>query len=163
MNAFRIRPATGEDARVLAHMLVEAANWNPVRARSRVTVLEDRTVMRYVDGWQRPGDFGCVAEDARGVPVGGCWARLFPANAPGRGFVAVGVPELTLGVYAQWRAQGAGRALLRELGTAAAARGHARLSLSVHRGNFAQRLYLSEGYVTVASLDDADTMVRTVR
>ncbi|MGO4533995.1 GNAT family N-acetyltransferase [Leifsonia sp. 2MCAF36] len=163
MYPFRIRPATGQDARVLADMLVEAANWNPVLSRSRVTVLEDRAVTRYVAGWQRPGDFGCVAEDAGGVPVGACWARLFPANAPGHGFVAVGVPELILGVYPQWRARGAGRALLRELATTAAARGHARVSLSVQRGNFAQRLYVSEGYVTVASRDDADTMVRTVR
>ncbi|MGO4593412.1 N-acetyltransferase family protein [Leifsonia sp. 2TAF2] len=163
MNVFRIRPATGHDARVLADMLVEAANWNPVRARSRLTVLDDPAVRHYVVGWQRPGDFGCVAEDAQGVAVGACWARLFPADHPGYGFVAAGVPELTLGVYPQWRAQGAGRALLRELGRTAAARGHARLSLSVERTNFAQRLYLSEGYVIVASRDGSDTMVRTVR
>jgi len=163
MNAFRIRPATGEDARVLTDMLVEAANWDPVRARPRVAVLEDRSVARYVAGWQRPGDFGCVAEDVHGLPVGACWARLFPANAPGYGFVAVGVPELTLGVYPYWRAQGAGRALLRELARTAAARGHARLSLSVAHGNFAHRLYQSEGYVTVASQGGSETMVLTVR
>ncbi|MFP3465778.1 GNAT family N-acetyltransferase [Leifsonia sp. SIMBA_070] len=163
MNAFHIRPAVGPDARVLADMLVEASNWNPVRSRTRVTVLEDASVRRYIAGWQRPSDFGCVAEDARGVAVGATWARLFPANEPGYGFVASGVPELTLGVYPPWRAQGVGRALLRELARQAAARGHARLSLSVERANFAQRLYVSEGFVTVASGDDADTMVRTVR
>lgn len=163
MTAFRIRPANREDARVLADMLVEAANWNPASSRSRVTVLEDAAVGRYVAGWQRPGDFGCVAIDRRGVPVGACWARLFPANDPGRGFVAAGVPELTLGVYPHWRSQGAGRALLRELGRVAAARGHARLSLSVERANFAQRLYVSEGFVTVLSRETADTMVRVVR
>lgn len=163
MSAFRIRPATGEDARVLGDMLAEAANWNPARVRPRVTVLEDPAIRHYVAGWRRPGDFGCVAEDARGVAVGACWARLFPADHPGYGFVAAGVPELTLGVYPQWRAQGAGRALLRELARTAAARGHARLSLSVERANFAQRLYVSEGYVTVASHGGSDTMVRTVR
>ena len=163
MNAFRLRPATGEDARVLTDMLVEAANWDPVRARSRAALLADPAIRRYVAGWRRPADFGVVAEDARGVAVGACWARLFPADDPGYGFVAVGVPELTLGVYPYWRAQGAGRALLRELAGVAAARGHARLSLSVATGNFARRLYQSEGYVTVASRDGADTMVRTVR
>ena len=83
MNAFRIRPAGGDDARILSDMLVEAANWNPARMRPRVTVLEDPAVSRYVAGWMRPGDFGCVAVDAHGAPVGACWARLFPANAPG--------------------------------------------------------------------------------
>ncbi|WP_158864821.1 GNAT family N-acetyltransferase [Leifsonia sp. AG29] len=163
MSAFRIRPAVGEDARVLSDMLVEAANWDPVRARPRVAVLEDPSVLRYVSGWMRPGDFGCVAEDAHGVPIGAAWARLFPANAPGSGFVAVGVPELTLGVNPQWRAQGVGRALLQALAAHAPAHGAARLSLSVNHGNFAQRLYVSEGYVTVASRGTADTMVRSVR
>lgn len=163
MTGFRIRQANGDDARILSDMLVEAANWNFARPRPRVTVLEDPAVLRYVAGWKRPGDFGCVAEDAHGAAVGACWARLFPADAPGSGFVAVGVPELTLGVNPQWRAQGVGRALLQALGREAVASGAARLSLSVDRGNFAQRLYVSEGYVTVGSRETADTMVRPVR
>lgn len=163
MSGYRIRPAVGEDARALADMLVEAVNWNPVRARPRVTVLEDPVVSRYIAGWMRPGDFGCIAEDAHGVPVGACWARLFPANAPGSGYVAVGVPELTLGVNPQWRARGVGRALLQETARHGAAKGVARLSLSVDRANFAQRLYVSEGYVTVSSDERADVMVRALR
>ena len=163
MSAFRIRPANGDDARILAAMLVEAANGNSPRVRPRVAVLEDPHVMRYIAGWKRPGDFGCVAEDLHGAAVGACWARLFPADAPGSGFVAVGVPELTLGVNQQWRARGVGRALLQEIGRAAAASGVARLSLSVDRRNFAQRLYVSEGYVTVESRLTADTMVHAVR
>lgn len=163
MAGFRIRQAAAEDARILADMLVEAANWNALRARPRVAVLEDPKVLRYVAGWKRPGDFGCVAEDVHGAPVGACWARLFPADEPGSGFVAVGVPELTLGVNAQWRAQGVGRALLQELGRLAAGSGANRLSLSVERANFAQRLYVSEGYITVESRATADTMVRAVR
>jgi GNAT superfamily N-acetyltransferase len=163
MSGFRIRPATAEDARVLTDMLVEAANWDAARARPRVAVLEDPAVLRYIAGWRRPGDIGCVAEDPAGVPVGACWARLFPANAPGAGFVAVGVPELTLGVYPPWRARGAGRALLRELTRLAAGSGATRLSLSVERGNFAHRLYVSEGFTTVSRRETADTMVRTLR
>lgn len=153
----------GEDARVLADMLVEAVNWDALRARPRVTVLEDPFVSRYIAGWMRPGDFGCVAEDLRGSPVGAVWARLFPPNAPGSGFVAAGVPELTLGVNPYWRARGVGRALLQEIARRGAAGGVARLSLSVERTNFAQRLYVSEGYVTVASDERADVMVRALR
>ncbi|MDN4615711.1 GNAT family N-acetyltransferase [Leifsonia sp. F6_8S_P_1B] len=163
MSGFRIRPATGADARVLTDMLVEAANWDAARSRARLTVLEDPAVLRYIAGWRRPGDLGCVAEDANGVAVGACWARLFPANAPGAGFVAVGVPELTLGVYPVWRARGAGRALLQELLGMAAEAGATRVSLSVERGNFAHRLYVSEGFTTARQRETADTMVRTLR
>lgn len=58
MTGFRIRQANGEDARILADMLVEAANWDVTRSRARVAVLEDPAVLRYVSGWKRPGDFG---------------------------------------------------------------------------------------------------------
>lgn len=163
MAMFQIRPATGDDARFLVDMAVEAANWDPARARPRVEVLADPNVTRYSAGWMRPGDFGSVAVDARNVPVGACWGRLFPANAPGYGFVAVGVPELTLGVNAQWRGRGVGRALLRAVAHQAAAAGHGRISLSVERANFAQRLYVSEGFVTVESGVGSDTMVKSVR
>ncbi len=163
MDGFQIRSATRADARFLGDMLVEATNWSVTRARPRVAVLDDPKVSRYVAGWPRPGDFGSIALDSHGIPIGAVWARLFPANAPGSGFVAVGVPELTLGVNPQWRAQGVGRALLRAISRQALAAGYARLSLSVERANFAQRLYISEGYTTVESRERADTMVAIVR
>jgi GNAT superfamily N-acetyltransferase len=163
MNGFAIRQAVSGDARFLTDMLVEAANWNVAKARPRIDVIEDPLVSRYVAGWMRPGDFGSIAVDSNGVPIGACWARLFPLNAPGYGFVAAGVPELTLGVNSLWRARGVGRALLRALAGQAAAAGHQRLSLSVERANYAHRLYISEGYVTVESFADADTMVHSLR
>jgi GNAT superfamily N-acetyltransferase len=163
MGGFEIRGATPADARFMGDMLVEAANWSVTRARPRVAILDDPTVSQYIAGWKRPGDFGSVAVDSHGIPIGACWARLFPPNAPGFGFVAVGVPELTLGVNPQWRAQGVGRALLKAISGQARAAGHSRLSLSVERANFAQRLYVSEGYVTIESRDLSDTMVATLR
>ena len=163
MAGFSIREAQGADARFLGDMLVEAANWDAASTRPRIAILEDPTVTRYIAGWKRPGDIGSVAVDDAGTPVGACWARLFPANDPGYGFVAVGVPELTLGVNALWRARGVGRALLQAIARQAAASGYARLSLSVERANYAQRLYVSEGYATVESSQDEDTMVRTLR
>lgn len=163
MSGFAIREAESSDARFLADMLVEAANWNTATARPRVAVLDDPHVNRYIAGWKRAGDFGSVATDDNNVLIGACWARLFPQNAPGYGFVATGVPELTLGVNALWRARGVGRALLHALAGQAVAAGHQRLSLSVERANYAHRLYVSEGYVTVESTADADTMVRSLR
>ena len=75
--------------------------------------------------------------------------------------MAAGVPELTIGVAANWRGRGAGRALLRALAGEARSAGIRRISLSVERKNFAQKLYLSEGYRIVDSSDaNSDTMVK---
>jgi GNAT superfamily N-acetyltransferase len=159
---FTIRPATMEDSRLLADMLVEAANWHPERRRSRAATLADPAVSHYVAGWPRAGDLGSVAEAVDGSTIGACWLRLLTVVDPGYGFVAPGVPELTLGVSPTWRSRGVGRALLQSVVAQARAAGFARISLSCERTNFAMNLYRGEGFVTVESGPDADTMVRTL-
>jgi GNAT superfamily N-acetyltransferase len=159
---FSIRPATMEDARLLTDMLVEAANWHPERRRSRDVTLADPAVSHYVAGWPRAGDIGSVAVAADGSTIGACWLRLLTAADPGYGFVGTGVPELTLGVNAAWRSRGVGRALVQAVVAQAREAGFARISLSCERGNFAIQLYRDEGFVTVESGPDADTMVRTL-
>ncbi|MGG7464381.1 MULTISPECIES: GNAT family N-acetyltransferase [unclassified Plantibacter] len=163
MAVYTIREASGADVRVLTDMVVEAANWNASAVRQRVVVLADPLHQRYVRGWKRPGDAGSLAIDADGASVGACWFRLFPANTPGYGFVAPGVPELILGVNHQWRAQGVGRALLRAVIDQARAAGHQRLSLSVERDNHAVALYRTEGFATLEQRGSRDTMVRNLR
>ena len=77
--------------------------------------------------------------------------------------MASGVPELTVGVAASWRGQGAGRALLRAIAGQARSAGIGQISLSVERKNYAQRLYLSEGYRIVDASDaQSDIMVKVL-
>lgn len=163
MAAFELRTATGDDARLLSDMIVAAANWQGSKARERISVLEDPLHRRYLAGWKRPGDAGLVALDGQKSPIGACWFRLFPSDDHGFGFIAVGVPELILGVQPIWRAQGLGRALLLGVIAQARAKGHARLSLSVETGNHAVQLYRSEGFQTVSDFGDRQTMVRALR
>jgi GNAT superfamily N-acetyltransferase len=161
VNAQRlaIRRAGPADAGFLADMLVEAANWRPHGKRSRASILADPLLGHYVDGWPRPGDLGLVAE-LGGTPAGAAWLRFFPASGPAYGFVAPDVPELVIGLRAESRGQGAGRALLRELAAAARAAGIRQISLSAGRANYAHGLYLAEGYRVVGGDHDSDTMVK---
>lgn len=154
-----IRLATAQDADFLGDMLVEAVNWAPTWDQSRESIFATPEIAHYVAGWPRPGELGVLAE-VGGDPVGAAWLRFWPADDPGYGFVAADVPELSLGVRADWRGRGVGRALLRAVADAARQRGIRQISLSVERKNFARRLYLAEGYEVADSSDRAsDTMV----
>lgn len=122
--------------------------------------MADPALAHYVSGWMRPDDLGVVAVDQAGNLVGAAWLRYLPAADPGYGYVRDDVPELTMGVVSAWRGNGVGRALLREVLAAARAVGVLAVSLSVERANVvAARLYASEGFRTVESFDDADTML----
>ncbi|KRE26286.1 GNAT family N-acetyltransferase [Agromyces sp. Soil535] len=160
MVDYTIRPAIPSDGAFLADMVVEAANWRAGVNRPRPTVLADPVYRGYIAGWQRPADAGVVAIDGDAKPIGAAWYRLFAADAPARGFVATGVPELIIGVRPLWRAQGVGRALMRALTDAARTAGFARITLSVEHDNFAHALYRSEGFSVVETGRDRDTMVR---
>lgn len=145
----------------MADMLVEAVNWSPERKKqSRRRVLSTRRTAHYITGWPRDTDLGVIAE-ADEERIGAAWLRFLRTADPGYGFVAPDVPELTIGVAAHWRGQGVGRALLRAIAERALSAGIRQISLSVERKNFAQKLYLSEGYQIVDCSDkDSDTMVK---
>ena len=158
-GAARIRAATASDATFLRQMLAVAADWRPGALRPVDQVLADPALAHYVVGWPREDDFGVVAEDDAGRPVGAAWCRRFPADDPGYGFVAPDVPELAIAVVEGARGRQVGRQLLEHLRAEARERAVDRVSLSVERDNPAVRLYASVGFVTVGEHDGSLTMV----
>jgi len=154
-----LRAAAAADRPFLTLMLVEAVNWAPGREISVAAALANSSLARYVAGWPGPGEFGVVAVEAS-APIGAAWLRLFDADHPGYGFVAPGIPELSLAVAAHRRRRGVGRAMLANLAVRARDGGIPAISLSVERANPAAALYRAEGYVTVGGDDAAEVMVR---
>lgn len=163
VQGFSTRRALQPDAVFLGDMLVEAANWRAGGVRPRHEVLTSADHRRYLAGWKKSADDGLVAVAEDGIPVGAAWYRVLPQNEPGFGFVGVAVPELIIGVHPLWRARGVGRSLLRGIVELAASQGHARISLSVERDNFARNLYRSEGFSVTSQGALRDTMVRRTR
>lgn len=159
--AYTIRPATVDDRDFLADMLVEAVNWSSEwKRKSRRRVLSSPSTAHYIAGWPQVGDLGVVAQ-AEGEALGAAWLRFFAADRPGYGFIAADVPELTIAVAARWRGQSVGRALLEAIEVRALEAGIMKISLSVERKNFAQKLYLAQGYKVVSrGYEGSDTMVK---
>lgn len=154
---YRWRRARVGDVGFLLEMLMEAVNWATDRDVSRAEVEQTPDLMRYVDGWMRPGDLGIVATDDE-MPIGAAWIRTFDPHEPGYGFVAEGVPELSMAVVPKRRVRGVGSALLAEIIRVARAEGVEAMSLSVERANPAQRLYARAGFRVVAEGPASDTM-----
>jgi GNAT superfamily N-acetyltransferase len=155
----RTRGALPGDRDFLAAMLVEAINWNPDGGHlAPEVVLAFPQNARYVVGWPRPGDLGVVAETTGGRRVAAAWWRHFTDDAPGYGYLAADVPEVSIGVVAEYRGRGIGGRLLTELAAAARDAGVPALSLSVETANPARRLYERHGYRTVGSMGRSVTM-----
>jgi GNAT superfamily N-acetyltransferase len=128
-------------------MLKHAYHW-------RLNEDPDLPVARYVNNWGRPGDAGLIAWEAG--PVGAAWYRLFPADAPGFGFVDEQTPELTIAVVPSRRGGGVGAELLQALLDHARAEGHAAVSLSAEKDS--TRFYERFGFDAVKDTGTTVTM-----
>lgn len=157
---WHIRPGTPSDLPFLRAMLYEAAYWRPDAERPLPDeALADPHVGRYLDGWGRAGDVALIALDAGGAPAGAAWYRHFEPGNAGYGFVAVDIPEVSIGVRPDQRGRGAGDLLLRALIATARRAALPALSLSVERENPAARLYTRLGFVIVTEDAGAWTML----
>ena len=161
---FLIRPLQPDDEPFQWDMGWEATSMNAeARAAGRDTAMARPQLRRYFVGMGRPGDGGVVAVTADGARLGAAWYRLFSAEEPGWGFIAVDVPELAIGVAAEARGRGIGGALLDALLALAREQGFRALSLAVDRQNAAaRRLYERKGFRDAGISDPTDSGVTMV-
>lgn len=160
----QLRPATTDDADLLTDLIAVAVNWTGEERVRTQDVAADPHLARYVAGWRRAGDLGVVATDDDGVALGAAWVRLLPADAPGWGFVAADVPELSVAVLAPARGRGVGSAVLDACLAAVRAAGHRAVSLSVEDGNDRARgSYERRGFRVVGRVGGSDTLLLDLR
>ena len=134
-----IRPAVQNDLEVLWDFLAMAAYEPDAEAAQAVP-----SVAKYLAGWQRPGDFGFIAEQ-NGEIIGAAWARRFAAEELKIPYGDEEAPKVSVGVKPNARGQGVGGKLMRALIGEAARRGLG-LNLSVRSENPARRLYERLGF-----------------
>jgi ribosomal protein S18 acetylase RimI-like enzyme len=160
---FTIRRAAFEDLPFLREMLFEAAAVSEeIREMGMETALALPAVAHILENFGRTGDFGYVAETADKILIGAVWARLFPAEAKGYGFVSAEIPELAVAVSPGFRGLGAGTKLLEELIKEARNLKFPALSLSVDRRNPALKLYKRLGFVDAGVSGQTDSSVTMI-
>jgi GNAT superfamily N-acetyltransferase len=145
MGETAIRPAVANDREVMWEFLAMAAN-EPDAAAAKAAPM----VATFLDGWQRPQDFGFIAEQG-GTAIGAIWARQFePAAEPGY-YRRERTPELAIGVRRCMRGRGVGQTLVRAM-LAESIRRDLGLCLNVRQTSPALRLYERMGFHPVPGM-----------
>ena len=154
---FLIRPIIKDDEPFLWEMLYEAAHLG--EEGSTVQAVKNHPeIAKYVEGWGRVGDMGCVATLINSnQPIGAAWVRLLTGGNKGYGYVNDATPELAIAVLPEHRGKGAGTQLLKNL-LAAAKDSYLSVSLSTRVTNPALHLYERMGFKII---DGSDFINRT--
>jgi ribosomal protein S18 acetylase RimI-like enzyme len=146
-----IRRGAHADVTFMRSMLTHAYHW-------RVAVLDAPIPLaRYTENWGRTGDVAVIAMEG-GNRLGAAWLRLFPASAPGYGFVDEQTPELTISVVPSRRRHGLGQELLDALLERAREAGFGAVSLSVEAESPAVAFYERNGFTEVGESHGGLTM-----
>lgn len=151
-----IQPA---DAAFLTEMLRLALGWRIVPTQDGAPPPVAVPLHVFAD-LGRPGDGGIVAT-YDGEPAGACWYRLFPGG--GRAADAEAVPQLTIAVLPQFRAQGVGGALLDACIELARRGGHPAIDLLAEVDNPARAMYERRGFVAAPPPDGPQMMRKPLR
>jgi GNAT superfamily N-acetyltransferase len=153
----RLRSVTDDDRALLREACLVNMNW--VEPRFSLQDLDDRPELaHYYSAFDASRDFGFAAVDDDAVTAV-AWVVFLPADDPGYGFVADGVPELSITAFDGHRGRGLGAAVLDAVIDEARRRGLVGISLSVEDGNRARHLYERAGFRVVGRNGNADTML----
>ncbi len=95
---YSIRALTPADEPILWNMLCHATHEDSVDA-----VRSHPLLARYVQGWGRIGDLGCVVIMAD-TAIAAAWVRLWlDTDPPGFGYVDAAIPELAIATLPDYR------------------------------------------------------------
>ncbi len=145
---YKIRSLLPTDEPVLWEMLYQALYVPVGEPALPHDIIQVPEIARYVQGWGRLGDRGCLAIDLQtGEAIGAVWIRLWVGDDRGYGYVDDETPELAIAVLPNYRNQGIGTALLTQF--LAAIPNSLSISLSVAESNPAGRLYDRFGFAIV--------------
>lgn len=162
--SYTIRPLSQNDIPFMWEMLYESLFVPEGQQPFNKEILKDPLISKYVEGWGREGDFGFIAINNDGKPMGSITARSFKESNKGFGYIDADVPELGMALLEDFRGKGIGTALLEHLFNEAKQRGIKRLSLSVDPGNVAAvKLYQRFGFEDVGMVGTSITMVARVK
>lgn len=98
----------------------------------------------YEDFGSGEADYCLTAED-NGRIIGAVWSRIMNDY----GHVDDSTPSLAISLYKEYRGQGTGTELLREMLKLLKEKGYEKVSLAVQKENYAVRMYRNAGFTVV--------------
>ncbi|MGD1894805.1 MAG: GNAT family N-acetyltransferase [Cyclobacteriaceae bacterium] len=158
-----IRKLQDDEQPFLAEMLYEALFVPEGQEKFPQEIIQDPILAKYIDNWGKDAlDIALVAEEA-GKLIGAIWGRKFTQDNPGFGFVDENTPELSMAIKEEWRGEGIGTTLIRDIARSYQQVGIKALSLSVDKKNRAYTLYQRMGCEVVAETDTSVVMKKDLK
>ncbi|MCR5454155.1 MAG: GNAT family N-acetyltransferase [Bacteroidales bacterium] len=153
-----IRKIKNEEIPLLDDFLYEAIFLPEVVVAPPKDIIYKPELQVYVEDFgKRKGDY-CLVADVENKIVGAVWVRIMNDY----GHIDDLTPSLAISLYPQYRNQGLGTHLMREMLQLLKNENYKQVSLSVQKANYAYRMYKKLGFEIVKENDEEYLMVCTL-
>ena len=119
------------------------------------TIIENEDLQVYVRDFGKKADDRCLVAEVAGKVVGAVWTRVMNDY----GHFTDGIPSLAISLYKDYRNQGIGTELLREMLQLLRRDGYRQVSLSVQKANYAFRMYQKAGFEVMKETEEEYLML----
>ncbi|MCR4850849.1 MAG: GNAT family N-acetyltransferase [Lachnospiraceae bacterium] len=119
------------------------------------SIIEQPELKIYYENFGTGSADHCIVADDNGVVIGAVWTRIMNDY----GHVDDETPSFAISLYKEYRGQGTGTKLMREMLALLKEKGFHSASLAVQKANYAVRMYEKVGFKTVDENDEEYIMV----
>lgn len=118
-------------------------------------IIEQPELKLYYDGFGSGRADSCIVADDNGRVIGAVWTRIMNDY----GHVDDETPSFAISLYKEYRGQGIGTRLMKEMLALLRSQGYGKASLAVQKVNYAVRMYEKVGFRTVDENNEEYIMV----
>ena len=119
------------------------------------SIIENEDLQVYVRDFGKKADDRCLVAEVAGKVVGAVWTRVMNDY----GHITDGIPSLAISLYKDYRNQGIGTELLREMLQLLRRDGYRQVTLSVQKANYAFRMYQKAGFEVLKETEEEYLML----
>ena len=150
---YKIRPIHPTEIPLLKDFLYEAIFIPEGAAAPPRDILDDESLQVYIRDFSQFHDDYCLVAEADDKIVGAIWSRIMNDY----GHIADDIPSIAISLYKEYRNQGIGTDLLKQMISLLKNEGYKSVSLSVQKANYAMKMYQKAGFKVIS--DDAEEVI----
>jgi len=118
-------------------------------------IIEQPELAMYYENFGDDNADNCIVADDNGRVIGAVWTRIMNDY----GHIDDETPSFAISLYKEYRGQGIGTELMKEMLTLLKEQGYKKASLAVQKANYAVKMYKKVGFKTVDENSEEYIMV----
>lgn len=158
MLDYTIRPIEKKEIVLLEDFLYEAIFQREGAPRLPRTIICQPEIRAFIDGFGKPADH-CLVAELEGKLIGAVWTRILSGTGQGFAHVDSHTPEFAVSLYPEYRGNGIGSRLMREMLELLRREGYPRACLSVQKDNYAVKMYAALGFQIIRQTNEEYIML----